>query len=123
MLPVGLMAPIASSFDIELGVAGLTIFVPAIIAALFAPLIIVMAGSIDRHQILAGLLLLLVAANLMAMFAASFSWLVGARILVGFCMGGIWAIAGGLAPRLLPPQSPDRATSRSGAHATANATL
>lgn len=123
MLPVGLMAPIASSFDIELGVAGLTISVPAIIAALFAPLIIVMAGSIDRRQILAGLLLLLVAANLMAMFAASFSWLVCARILVGFCMGGIWAIAGGLAPRLLPPQSPDRATSRSGAHATANATL
>jgi len=109
MLPVGLMAPIASSFDIAVGVAGLTISVPAMVAALFAPLIIVMAGRIDRRHILAGLLVLLVAANLMAMFAASFSWLVGARILVGFCMGGIWAIAGGLAPRLLPPKSADLA--------------
>ncbi len=90
MLPVGLMAPIASSFDIELGVAGLTISVPAIIAALFAPLIIVMAGSIDRRQILAGLLLLLVAANLMAMFAASFSGL----FVRGSLSGSVWAAYG-----------------------------
>ncbi len=31
--------------------------------------------------------------------------LFAARILLGFCIGGIWAIAGGLAERLVPPTS------------------
>ncbi len=123
MLPVGLMAPIARSFGISVGVAGLTISVPAIIAALFAPLILLMAGRLDRRQILAGLLALLIAANLMALFAASFAWLVFARILVGFCMGGIWAIAGGLAPRLLASQSTNRATVQATVQATLQATV
>ncbi|KAB2689198.1 MFS transporter [Brucella pseudogrignonensis] len=118
MLPVGLMTPIAESFQVSVGMAGLTISLPAIVAALFAPLIIVLAGGIDRRTILAGLLTLLVVANLMTMFAATFSWLVAGRILVGFCMGGIWAIAGGLAPRLLA-----RRATRAAAHpATGQAT-
>ncbi len=118
MLPVGLMTPIAESFQVSVGMAGLTISLPAIVAALFAPLIIVLAGGIDRRAILAGLLTLLIAANLVTMFAATFSWLVAGRILVGFCMGGIWAIAGGLAPRLLA-----RRATRAAAHpATGQAT-
>jgi predicted MFS family arabinose efflux permease len=118
MLPVGLMTPIAESFQVSVGIAGLTISLPAIVAALFAPLIIVLAGGIDRRAILAGLLTLLIAANLVTMFAGTFSWLVAGRILVGFCMGGIWAIAGGLAPRLLA-----RRATRAAAHpATGQAT-
>ncbi|MGW6778819.1 MFS transporter [Brucella pseudogrignonensis] len=112
------MTPIAESFQVSVGMAGLTISLPAIVAALFAPLIIVLAGGIDRRAILAGLLTLLIAANLVTMFAGTFSWLVAGRILVGFCMGGIWAIAGGLAPRLLA-----RRATRAAAHpATGQAT-
>lgn len=121
MLPVGLMTPIAESFQVSVGTAGLTISLPAIVAALFAPLIIVLAGGIDRRVILAGLLTLLIAANLMTMFAASFSWLVAARILVGFCMGGIWAIAGGLAPRLLARRATSEATHQTAPQATPQA--
>lgn len=104
MLPVGLMTPIAGAFSVSVGTAGLLISVPAILAALFAPLVILMAGSIDRRQVLAGLLVLLTAANVASAISPSINWLLAARVLVGFCMGGIWAIAGGLAPRLVPTQ-------------------
>ncbi|MCL6409274.1 MFS transporter, partial [Dickeya dadantii] len=38
-------------------------------------------------------------------------WMLAARVLVGFCMGGIWAIAGGLAARLVPEPAIGLATS------------
>ncbi|MGU3577018.1 MFS transporter [Brucellaceae bacterium C25G] len=110
MLPVGLMTPIASALDIPLGTAGYIISVPALLAAFFAPLVIVAAGKIDRRLILAGLLMLLSASNLASALAPSFCWLLLARIGVGFCMGGIWAVAGGLAPRLVPAPSVGTAT-------------
>lgn len=37
--------------------------------------------------------------------------MLAARVLVGFCMGGVWAIAGGLASRLVPDNSIGLATS------------
>nr|WP_243667089.1 MFS transporter [Pseudomonas brassicae] len=58
-----------------------------------------------------GLLGLLVIANLASALAPSMAWMLAARVLVGFCMGGIWAIAGGLAARLVPGQAVGLATS------------
>ena len=110
MLPVGLMMPIASALDISVGTAGLMIAVPAILAAFFAPIVILVAGNIDRRDILSGLLVLLAAANVTSAIAPSIGWLLAARVVVGFCMGGIWAIAGGLAPRLVSAQSIGPAT-------------
>jgi predicted MFS family arabinose efflux permease len=100
MLPVGLMTPIAETLDTSVGSAGLMISIPAILAAFFAPFVVLAAGTIDRRNILAGLLVLLIAANLASALAPSIAWLLAARVIVGLCMGGIWAIAGGLAPRL-----------------------
>lgn len=105
MLPVGLMTPIAGTLETSLGTAGLMISVPAILAAFFAPVVILVAGGVDRRHILAALLVLLTLANIASGFATSIVWLLGARIIVGFCMGGIWAVAGGLAPRLVPDHS------------------
>ncbi len=110
MLPVGLMTAIAMELETSVGTAGLMLSVPAILAALFAPFVILVAGSIDRRRILAGLLVLLVAANIASALAPSIGWLLAARVVVGFCMGGIWAIAGGLAPRLVPTHSVGTAT-------------
>ncbi len=110
MLPVGLMTPIAEALGTSVGAAGLTISVPAILAALFAPITVLAAGGIDRRRILAGLLALLTIANLLSAVAPTIGWLLAARVIVGFCMGGIWAIAGGLAPRLVPERSIGLAT-------------
>ncbi len=91
MLPVGLLTPVAEDLGASTGTAGLMISLPALLAAVFAPLVVIAAGGIDRRRILCVLL--------------------AARVLVGFCMGGIWAIAGGLAARLVPAHRIGLATS------------
>lgn len=104
MLPVGLLTPIVSTLNATIGRAGLLVSLPALFAALFAPLVVLGARRTDRRSLLIAFLLLLIAANLLAA-AASMALLFTARILLGFCIGGIWAIAGGLAERLVPPTS------------------
>ncbi|ASR88668.1 MFS transporter [Alcaligenes faecalis] len=111
MLPVGLLTSIADSLQTSTGKAGLLISLPALLAALFAPLVVLVSGGVDRRRILCGLLALLVVANIASALAPSIVWMLAARVLVGFCMGGIWAIAGGLASRLVPTQSVGLATS------------
>lgn len=111
MLPIGLLTPMADSLGISTGTAGLAISVPALLASLFAPLLVLAASNIDRRHILCGLLALLVIANIGSALAPSFGWMQTARVLVGFCMGGIWAIAGGLAARLVPAHAIGLATS------------
>ncbi|MDX7986900.1 MFS transporter [Xenorhabdus sp. 12] len=111
MLPVGLLKPIAETLGISVGIAGLMISLPALFAALFAPLIILASGGMDRRKILCLLMLLLVIANIVSGISTSLTFLLTARIAVGFCMGGIWAIAGGLASRLVAPSSVGFATS------------
>jgi len=110
MLPVGLLTPMAASLGTSVGAAGLAIFLPALLAGLVAPLVLVASGGIDRRRILIGLLGLLAVANMAAAAASSIGWLLAARVLVGFCMGGVWAVAGGLAPRLVPEQQQGLAT-------------
>ncbi|WP_058049968.1 MFS transporter [Janthinobacterium sp. Ant5-2-1] len=111
MLPVGLLTPIADTLGTSTGTAGLMISLPALLAALFAPLVVLASGSLDRRKILCGLLTLLVIANIASALAQNMAWMLAARVLVGFCMGGIWAIAGGLASRLVPARSVGLATS------------
>lgn len=111
MLPVGLLNPIADTLNTSTGTAGLMISLPALLAALFAPLVVIVSGGIDRRRILCGLLTLLVIANIASALVPNIGWMLAARVLVGFCMGGIWAIAGGLAARLVPEHAIGLATS------------
>ncbi|MEG0183076.1 MAG: MFS transporter [Stenotrophomonas sp.] len=110
MLPVGLLNLIADSLGASTGTTGLMISLPALLAALFAPLVVMVAGGIDRRRILCALLALLLMANIASALAPGIGWLLAARVLVGFCMGGIWAIAGGLAGRLVPAERVGLAT-------------
>lgn len=111
MLPVGLLTSIAGTLSITTGSAGLMISLPALLAALFAPVVVIASGGIDRRRILCGLLALLVIANLASALAPNLILMLAARILVGFCIGGIWAIAGGLASRLVQENAIGLATS------------
>lgn len=111
MLPIGLLNPIASTMNSSTGTAGLLISIPAIIAALFAPLVILLAGNINRRRLILCFISLLIVANLMAALSPNMAWLLISRIIVGFCIGGIWAIAGGLALRLVRPSAVGLATS------------
>ena len=110
MLPVGLLVPIAASLDVAGGRVGWLVVVPGRLAALCAPLVVIGARGIDRRRILCGLLLLLAAANLGSALAPGMAAFLAARVLVGVCIGGIWAVAGGLAGRLVPAASIGLAT-------------
>ena len=111
MLPIGLLNPIASTLDSSTGTTGLLISIPAIIAALFAPIVVLLFANINRRTLILSLVSLLIIANLMAALSSTMAWLLISRIIVGFCIGGIWAIAGGLALRLAQPAAVGLATS------------
>ncbi|MFB7632497.1 MFS transporter [Streptomyces sp. NPDC056149] len=111
MLPVGLLTPIGRDLGVSDGTAGLTVTVTGVVAALAAPVLTLLIGRRDRRTVLAALMATLTAANLLATYAPNVAVLLVARVLVGFGMGGVWAIASGLAVRLVPERRVAAATS------------
>ena len=111
MLPVGLLTPISRDLEVTEGTAGLTLTVTGLVAAVSAPLLIPASGRVDRRAMLCGLMAVLTAGNLLAAWSPSVTVILGARVLVGVGMGGVWAIAASLAGRLVPARSAGSATS------------
>ncbi|MFI6811562.1 MFS transporter [Nonomuraea sp. NPDC050328] len=109
MLPVGLLTPIARDLGVSEGTAGLMVGVPGLVAALAAASLPAAAGRVDRRTVLLSLAGLLIVANAAAALAPSFAVLLAARVLVGVAIGGFWALAGSVGPRLVPPSSAGRA--------------
>ncbi|MBT2383727.1 MFS transporter [Streptomyces sp. ISL-11] len=109
LLPVGLLTPVGDALDVSEGTAGLMVTVPGIVAALSAPVVTVATGRIDRRLVLGILVGMVGAANLASAFADHFAIVLAARFLVGIAVGGFWAIAGGIALRLVPEEQVGRA--------------
>ena len=105
MLPVGLLTPIGADLAVSEGTAGLTLTVTGLVAALSAPVLPRLLGTIDRRAVLVGLMVLLAAASMLAAWAPTFAVLVVARVLTGVSMGGVWLLTVGLAPRLVAARS------------------
>jgi predicted MFS family arabinose efflux permease len=95
MLPVGLLTPMGDSLKVSEGMAGLTLTITGLVAAVSAPLLISLMGRFDRRPALCALMGVLMIGNLGAAWAPSFGAMVVARVLVGIGMGGVWAIAAG----------------------------
>ncbi len=110
LLPVGLLTPVGSELGVSDGTAGLMVTVPGIVAGVAAPFTAVMAGRLDRRLVLGVLLALLAVANLACALAPTFAVVLVARLLVGVSVGGFWAVAGGLALRLVAGQHVPAAT-------------
>ena len=109
-LPIGLLTSVGSALDVTVGTAGLMVTVPGIVAAIAAPLIPVVVGRLDRRVLLVALMAVMTVANLFSTLASSFPVMLASRVLVGVTIGGFWAIAGGLAVRLVPARAIPRAT-------------
>ncbi|GAA2699084.1 MFS transporter [Nonomuraea recticatena] len=109
-LPIGLLTPLGSALGVSEGTAGLVVTVPGLVAALAAPLLPIVIGRLDRRWVLAGLIALMAASHAVSAITTSFAVMLAARVLVGVSIGGFWAIAGGLALRLVPERSVPRAT-------------
>jgi len=110
VLPVGLLTPIGSELGVSAGTAGLMVTVPGLVAAIAAPLSVVFTRRLDRRLVLIGLAVLVAAANVGAATASGFGPLLAARVLVGLSIGAFWAVAGGIALRLVPEKDVPRAT-------------
>lgn len=110
LLPIGLLTSMGAELWVSDGTAGLMVTVPGLVAAFCAPLVTVGAGRLDRRGVLVGLIALVAVANLVVALAPGFGVVLAARLLVGVGLGGFWAIAGGLAVRLVPERHVGRAT-------------
>ncbi|WP_371648337.1 MULTISPECIES: MFS transporter [unclassified Streptomyces] len=110
-LPVGLLPFIGEALHVSEGTAGLMVTVPGLVASVTAPLFPVVIGRLDRRAALIGLVTLMVLANGLSAVAPDFVVLLGSRFLVGISIGGFWALAAGLAVRLVPERSVPRAVS------------
>jgi predicted MFS family arabinose efflux permease len=109
-LPVGLLTPVGADLRVSDGVAGLMVTIPGIVAAVAAPLVPVLVGRLDRRVLLGALMALMTLANALSALAPTYPVLLGSRVLVGIAIGGFWAVAGGLATRLVPEPDVPRAT-------------
>lgn len=110
LLPVGLLTPVGSDLDVSAGTAGLMLTVPGLVAAAAGPVVAVTAARVDRRVLLAALVGVMAAANLVCAVAPHYAVLPAARVAVGVGVGGFWAVAGGLAVRLVPAEDVPRAT-------------
>lgn len=109
-LPIGLLTAVGSTLSVSEGTAGLMVTVPSLVAAVAAPLVPVLVGGMDRRLLLLGLMGLMTLASVASALAPNFPLLVASRVVVGVAIGGFWAVASGLAVRLVPSKDVPRAT-------------
>ncbi|MFI9508862.1 MFS transporter [Nocardia sp. NPDC052566] len=118
-LPVGLLSSVSGALGVSEGTAGLMVTVPGLVASATAPILPVAIGRLDRRIVLLGLITLMVAANVMSAAAPNFAVLLISRFLVGIAIGGFWALAAGIAVRMVPSKFVPQATAIAFGGATA----
>ncbi|MFC8722057.1 MFS transporter, partial [Kitasatospora sp. NPDC057198] len=109
-LPIGLLTSVGSALSVSEGTAGLMVTVPSLVAAFAAPLVPVLVRGMDRRILLLGLMALMTLANAASAGAPDFGVLVASRVVVGVAIGGFWAVASGLAVRLVAAEQVPKAT-------------
>ena len=102
-LPASLLSRIAGDLGVTEGVAGQSVAVTAIIAAVAGLTIPVVLGRVDRRHLMIGLSVLAVLSNVLVALAPSYPVLLVARVLLGITIGGFWSLAISMTARLVPP--------------------
>ncbi|WP_231618615.1 MFS transporter [Nonomuraea sp. SBT364] len=110
ILPIGLLSAIGADFGVSDGVAGLTMALPGIVAAVAAPTVTLTTARLDRRLMLCALMAVLLVADVLAAVATSYWVMLISRVLVGVTIGGFWSIGAGLAGRLVAPRAVGAAT-------------
>ena len=105
VIPVGLLPHISSGLGVSVGLAGLMVVVPAVTAAVAAPLLTLSSSRIERRLLLRSLALLVLASNVVAAVAPSLGLMLAARAILGLGIGGFWVFGAGAAISLVRPES------------------
>jgi DHA1 family purine ribonucleoside efflux pump-like MFS transporter len=101
-LPASLLSPIASELDISKGVAGQSVAITAIVAAISGLTIPILLSRVDRRHLMLALTVLSIVSNLLVAAAPNYSVLLIARVLLGVAIGGFWSLAISMTARLVP---------------------
>ncbi|MEV0432095.1 MFS transporter [Nocardia sp. NPDC050413] len=109
-LPIGLLSAVGGTLRISEGTAGLMVTGASIVAALAAPVVPLVIGRLDRRILLIALMGLMTAANTISTVAPNLGVMLASRVLVGIAIGGFWAVAAGLAVRLVTETAVPKAT-------------
>jgi predicted MFS family arabinose efflux permease len=109
-LPDGLLPQIANDLGVKPGIAGLMVTTPGVMAAIFAPTLIIGAGRMDRRYVFLLLTTILLISNLLCAVATSFPIMLIGRAMLGAAIGGFWTLATAAAPRLVQPKDAAKAT-------------
>ncbi|HUE58196.1 MAG TPA: MFS transporter, partial [Acidimicrobiales bacterium] len=98
---VGLLPDVSRGFGVSIGLAGLMVVVPAVTAAIAAPLLTLGSSRIERRVLLRTLSVLVVVSNVVAAAAPQFGVMLVARAVLGLCIGGFWVFGAGAAISLV----------------------
>jgi predicted MFS family arabinose efflux permease len=101
LIPVGLLADISGHLRVSIGVGGLMVVVPAVAAAVAAPVLTLCAARLERRAVLVALSALVLVANMIGAIAPDIGVMLAARAALGVCIGGFWVFGAGAAITLV----------------------
>jgi len=101
-LPASLLSRIAADLGVTEGVAGQSVSVTAIIAAVAGLTLPVLLPRVDRRHLMIMLSIVAVLSNVLVAVAPSYPVLLLARVLLGITIGGFWSLAISMTARLVP---------------------
>ena len=104
LIPVGLLPIIGRHLGVSVGVAGLMIVLPAIAAAISAPLLALASSLVERRTIIWGLSALVLASDVVAALAPDYAVMCVSRVILGVCIGGFWVFGAAAAMAVVRPE-------------------
>lgn len=110
-LPIGLLSHLSTDLRVSVGVAGLSVTAPGLVAAFMAPPLVLLARTTDRRIVITALTAAIVVSNAVAAVAGSFPVFLLGRLILGLAVGGLWTFAVAVGRRLVPESAGARATS------------
>jgi predicted MFS family arabinose efflux permease len=101
LIPVGLLTDISGHLGVSIGTGGLMVVVPAVAAAVAAPLLTLCSARLERRRVLVGLSALVVVSDVIGGLAPGIGVMLAARAMLGICVGGFWVFGAGAAITLV----------------------
>jgi predicted MFS family arabinose efflux permease len=105
LIPVGLLGDISGHLHVSIGTGGLMVVVPAVAAAVAAPLLTLCSARLERRRLLVGLSALVLVSDVVGGIAPGFGVMLAARAVLGICVGGFWVFGAGAAITLVSAQA------------------
>lgn len=108
-MPVSLLTPIATDFQVSEGRAGLSISASGLFALFTSLVIASVAARVERKRLLLCLTLLMIASATVTSFAPNYALFMVGRALIGIAIGGFWSLSAATAMQLVPENQVPRA--------------